>query len=1118
MEDSPDLNLNLGESLVDKKQKKLKIIAISIAFSLILLIIITVVIIVSLQKDENEEEEKKGNDTPFTKLLTDSQIHKPLSSNLMSEIIQLKNGLQAILISEKNTTASSIDIETTYGSCLDIIGGLAHFSEHMAYRGGKNFPEGSFSKGFNYIGVSKDAFTTMESTNYYFYTKTGVKYETFINILADSLSNPTLNPEIFKREINIVNSEFLMSNITDIYILNNILYSLTNENHPLHNAFSVGNNESLNSMSVNDMEKHLKAYFQQAYNPKNLVVLLRSNKSLEELENLTLKYFNYEIKITETVGNKERDEIRKKLKEERLFKKENGGKFLKYFSKVAHNANTTNYYNLLSLSFGINSLEYTDGFNPIDFILFLLNRVPNSSLHNYLFSKDYIYLFTNKIWVQFFERETGFIHIYVLLTKNGINHIEEVIKVIFQYLNLIKNSVDEIEKEHFPNYQKYKFNQFNYKYKENEDYNSVNRQIIINMKKHGMENIFKNDVPEKFNKDLFVKFMEDFIHIENTIISLNSNIDMGEIAFFDNYTTKYLEYYGNEFNITNLKPDFIETLKQYPVDESLTDLIKLRSINEYFTNISKPTEPCYYKSNEECVTKKEYNPLMDKNYKKERCDNDDTYLCYFANDRSLNMPKVKIILKIKSKTDEALTPQNKLYFNALYLSPILSDYFSDFLEDDNNDLSISYETGTEEFIIVIDTYKDVSKNIFNKVIDRFLTVCDQETFDRLIKHDIFEIYTQMGESTLKLEEINPGAILDLIEYGITDKYPYQANNDLRILEQFNFATVQIFFNLFVNSFIGNTKLYLIGDLDENLISELSQIVKEKIPLNVVNSFDNNLKEKLDLVTIFKEQENKYIFPEKKDELILFNINKDIKGSNILNKFSSFLSNDKNAIPQNTVVNYIYSNDNIYEKHSFTGIFYALNLSTIPSMDLLNIFIFSIEEKVNKELRLKLGLGYHCLMKYINSITQTPYLFFYVQGAMKTPIQVQDDINAVIKDILYSYEPEDFDSIIQNYLDYFNILKNENTFSSRVNAFIKDDKEKDNKTFDFNINNAEVTFRQIAEIMKTYFENPIRIGVFEYANYIDKDFIESEIKERKNEVYLFNKNLTVNYTHDINYFR
>ena len=188
------------------------------------------------------------------------------------------------------------------------------------------------------------------------------------------------------------------------------------------------------------------------------------------------------------------------------------------------------------------------------------------------------------------------------------------------------------------------------------------------------------------------------------------------------------------------------------------------------------------------------------------------------------------------------------------------------------------------------------------------------------------------------------------------------------------------------------------------------------------------------------------------------------------------------------------------------------------MDVLNIFIFTIEEKVNKELRLKLGLGYHCLMKYINSITQTPYLFFYVQGAMKTPIQVQDDINAVIKDILYSYEPEDFDSIIQNYLDYFNILKNENTFSSRVNAFIKDDKVKDDKTFEFNINKAEVTFRQIAEVMKSYFENPIRIGVFEYANYIDKDFIESEIQERKNEVYLFNKNLNVNYTHDINYFR
>ena len=167
---------------------------------------------------------------------------------------------------------------------------------------------------------------------------------------------------------------------------------------------------------------------------------------MEELENLTLKYFNYNTTVNETIGNKERDEIRKKIKEERLFNKENGAKILKYFSKIAHNVNTSDYYNLLVFSFGINNMVYTNGFNPIDFINFLIKRVPNSSLHQYLLSKDYIYFLRGRIYVQFFERETGFVHIYVYLTKTGLSHLEEIIKVIFHYLNLIKNSVNELEK------------------------------------------------------------------------------------------------------------------------------------------------------------------------------------------------------------------------------------------------------------------------------------------------------------------------------------------------------------------------------------------------------------------------------------------------------------------------------------------------------------------------------------------------------------------------------------------------------------------------------------------------------------------------------------------------
>ena len=142
MEDPQDLSDNLGNEFPQNKKKKLIVRLIIIFSILIVLAIIAVIIVFTLPKNTEDKKDDDEDGNPYFKiLLNDSQIDKPLSSNLETEIIQLKNGLTAILISEKNFTISSIDIETPYGSNLDFISGFAHFAEHMVYRGGKKFPE-----------------------------------------------------------------------------------------------------------------------------------------------------------------------------------------------------------------------------------------------------------------------------------------------------------------------------------------------------------------------------------------------------------------------------------------------------------------------------------------------------------------------------------------------------------------------------------------------------------------------------------------------------------------------------------------------------------------------------------------------------------------------------------------------------------------------------------------------------------------------------------------------------------------------------------------------------------------------------------------------------------------
>ena len=135
-------------------------------------------------------------------------------------------------------------------------------------------------------------------------------------------------------------------------------------------GFGVGNNITLTKNNSEQISKYLRAYFQHAFNPLNLTLLLSSNKSISDLEKLAVKYFNYNLKITETIGNEERNKKRQKIKEERIFNKENGAKILKYYSKISANLNIE-IINLLVISFGINNIVYKEGFNPIDFIQYL---------------------------------------------------------------------------------------------------------------------------------------------------------------------------------------------------------------------------------------------------------------------------------------------------------------------------------------------------------------------------------------------------------------------------------------------------------------------------------------------------------------------------------------------------------------------------------------------------------------------------------------------------------------------------------------------------------------------------------------------------------------------------
>ncbi|KIJ23612.1 hypothetical protein M422DRAFT_217479, partial [Sphaerobolus stellatus SS14] len=86
-------------------------------------------------------------------------------------LIRLQNGLEAMLVHDKDadTSAASMDIAVGHLSDPDDMPGLAHFCEHMSFLGTKPFPkENAYNEYISASGGHTNAYTGASETNYHF--------------------------------------------------------------------------------------------------------------------------------------------------------------------------------------------------------------------------------------------------------------------------------------------------------------------------------------------------------------------------------------------------------------------------------------------------------------------------------------------------------------------------------------------------------------------------------------------------------------------------------------------------------------------------------------------------------------------------------------------------------------------------------------------------------------------------------------------------------------------------------------------------------------------------------------------------------------------------------------
>lgn len=205
----------------------------------------------------------------------------------------LKNGLQVIFVDTKTfptlTTLLLVGAGSRYENEKN--NGIAHFLEHMFYKGSKKYPNPKIiSQIIEGMGGHWNAFTSKDYTGYYIKASTD-HFPKIIDILSDILLNSLFENKEIEKEKGVIVEEINMYEDTPQRRIGEIFEGLMYQNNPL--GFDIaGNKKTVTSFDKNTFLD----YMNSLYHPNNAVLVVAGGldqKSKIKDQNDKLKFKNY---------------------------------------------------------------------------------------------------------------------------------------------------------------------------------------------------------------------------------------------------------------------------------------------------------------------------------------------------------------------------------------------------------------------------------------------------------------------------------------------------------------------------------------------------------------------------------------------------------------------------------------------------------------------------------------------------------------------------------------------------------------------------------------------------------------------------------------------------------
>jgi predicted Zn-dependent peptidase len=165
--------------------------------------------------------------------------------------------------------------------------GIAHFTEHLLFKGTKNFSYRDIKREIEGRGGTLNGFTSQEITCYYahFLNK---NLKITLDILMDMVLNPLFDPEQIERERSVILEEIKMYNDLPHHRALSLLDKIIWEGHPLGEDV-IGLPSSVKSIKKKDLMKFKDTF----YLPSCMIVCCTGNIDEQKLLRLLKKKIRY---------------------------------------------------------------------------------------------------------------------------------------------------------------------------------------------------------------------------------------------------------------------------------------------------------------------------------------------------------------------------------------------------------------------------------------------------------------------------------------------------------------------------------------------------------------------------------------------------------------------------------------------------------------------------------------------------------------------------------------------------------------------------------------------------------------------------------------------------------